>query len=158
MKGLVSAFGAGVVFAVGLALAGMTQPSKVVDFLDFFGDWDPSLALVMGGAIGVHALLFRWVTRRKSPLFDAAFQLPRRRDFTPQLVIGSALFGVGWGLGGFCPGPGLVALPTLGAEAIAFVGSMSLGMLVYEAWVRLRSARARRADITRPTPDPGRAP
>ncbi|MBX3272661.1 MAG: YeeE/YedE family protein [Sandaracinaceae bacterium] len=142
MKAAASAFGAGALFSVGLAVAGMTQPSKVIGFLDFLGDWDPSLAFVMAGAIAVHALLFRLVTRRASPLFEAAFQIPKRRDFTPQLVVGAALFGIGWGLGGFCPGPGLASLPTLGAEALAFVGAMIGGMLAYEVFTRVRAARA----------------
>ncbi|MCA9609469.1 MAG: YeeE/YedE family protein [Myxococcales bacterium] len=156
MKGVASAFAAGFVFAIGLAVGGMTQPSKVVDFLDFFGDWDPSLAFVMGGAVVVHALLYRVVTRRKSPLFDETFHIPRRRDFTPQLVFGSAMFGIGWGLGGFCPGPGIAALPSLGSEAIAFVVSMTAGMLVYEGYTRLRAARTRA--VTTPTPGPGPTP
>lgn len=155
MKSALAAFGAGVVFALGLALGGMTQPSKVVGFLDFFGDWDASLMFVMGGAIGVHAVAHRLTMRRASPLLDAAFHVPRRKDFTPQLVIGSALFGAGWGLGGFCPGPGITALPTLGAEALAFVGAMVAGMLGYEAWTR---ARAGREAVTTPTPGPDRAP
>lgn len=155
-KQAAAAFVAGLVFAVGLAVAGMTQPSKVVGFLDFFGDWDPSLAFVMGGAIAVHALLFRLVTRRRSPLAAEVFQIPRRRDLTPQLVVGAALFGIGWGLGGYCPGPGLVSLPTLGADALAFVAAMMAGMWLYEAWNRTRTAR--RTRVTTPTPDPGRAP
>lgn len=131
-KRVASGFVAGLVFAVGLAVGGMTQPSKVVGFLDFFGDWDPSLIFVMGGAVAVHTLLFRLVKRREQPVFDAQFHIPSRRDFTVPLVAGSALFGVGWGLGGFCPGPGLVSLPTLGVEALVFVGTMMLGMFGYK--------------------------
>lgn len=161
MKAALAAFGAGFLFAIGLAVGGMTQPSKVVDFLDVFGDWDPSLAFVMGGAVAVHALLYRLVIRRRSPLFDEAFHIPKRRDFTPQLVVGAGLFGVGWGLGGFCPGPGLASLPSVGPEAIAFVASMTGGMLLYEGWTRLSAARAQRAPaeaVTTPTPGPGPTP
>lgn len=141
MKANVVAFLAGLVFAVGLALAGMTQPSKVVGFLDFFGDWDPSLMMVMVGAIGVHFVLFRLILKRKSPILTDAFQVPTRRDITPELVAGSAIFGVGWGLGGYCPGPGIAAVATLGAPALTFVGAMTVGMLAY-GW--LENARERR--------------
>ncbi len=136
MKQAIAAFVAGVIFSAGLALGGMTQPSKVVGFLDFFGDWDPSLAFVMGGAIAIHATLFRLVLRRKSPLLAELFHVPTRRDLSLPLLVGSGLFGIGWGLGGFCPGPGLAALPTGGPEALAFVGSMGFGMLVYEGFQR----------------------
>lgn len=131
MKQAISAFVSGVLFAIGLALAGMTQPSKVIGFLDFFGEWDPSLAFVMVGAIAVHLVLFRVIRKRKRPLLGGRFELPARRDIAPDLVIGSALFGIGWGLGGFCPGPGIVSVPTLGGHALTFVGTMALGMLVY---------------------------
>src|SRR6185295_7370618 len=94
---------------VGLAVSGMTRPSKVVGFLDVFGAWDASLAFVMVGAIGVHAVLQRVIARRGSPLFEDRFHLPTRRDVDARLLAGAAVFGVGWGLGGFCPGPGLVA-------------------------------------------------
>jgi hypothetical protein len=134
MQQAVAAFGSGVTFAAGLALAGMTQPSKVVGFLDFFGDWDPSLAFVMGGAIAVHLVLYRVVTRRSSPLLDEIFHVPTRRDFSLQLVLGSAIFGVGWGLGGFCPGPGLASLPTLGSDALLFVAAMSAGIYLHDGW------------------------
>lgn len=147
MRQGIAAFGAGLLFAAGLVVGGMTQPSKVVGFLDFFGDWDPSLVLVMAGAIAVHAVLFRVVSRRKSPLLAEVFHVPSRRDLTLPLVLGSGLFGIGWGLGGFCPGPGLVSLVTGGQEALAFVASMGAGMLVYEAAQTLgrRAKRARGA-------------
>lgn len=152
MKKSIAAFFAGGLFSVGLAVAGMTQPSKVVGFLDFFGDWDPSLAFVMGGAIAVHLVLFRLVTRRKSPLAAEVFQIPTRRDFTPQLVVGSALFGVGWGLGGFCPGPGLTSLPTLGVEAISFVVAMTVGMVAYEGMQRALARRRKSAPVATSAP------
>ena len=145
MKQVLASFAAGVVFAVGLVLGGMTQPSKVVGFLDFFGDWDPSLVLVMGGGIAVHATLFRMVKKRKSPLLAEVFHVPTRRDLTPPLLLGAGLFGVGWGLGGFCPGPGIVALPTGGVEAVGFVGSMAVGMLLFEGLRRARGAADARA-------------
>jgi len=140
-KQAIAAFFAGLLFSVGLVVGGMTQPSKVVGWLDFFGDWDPSLAFVMGGAVLVHTALYRLVTERASPVVAEVFQVPTRRDFTPRLVIGSAIFGVGWGLGGFCPGPGLVALPTLGSEAIAFVIAMAAGIVLHETMDHYRSKK-----------------
>lgn len=134
MKKNAAAFVAGLLFAIGLALAGMTQPSKVIGFLDFFGDWDPSLAFVMVGAIGVHFVFLRFLLKRRSPLFAEAFRVPTRRDLTPQLVGGAALFGIGWGLGGFCPGPGIASIGTFGAHALLFTGTMALGMLVHR-WI-----------------------
>ena len=138
MRAVLGAFASGLVFALGLAFGGMTQPSKVVGFLDFLGDWDPSLIFVMGGAIAVHFVAFRLVTKRKSPLAAELFHVPTRRDLTLPLVLGSSLFGVGWGLGGFCPGPGLASLPSGGPEAFAFVASMATGMLLYEGVQRMR--------------------
>jgi len=153
-KQVVSAFFAGLLFSVGLVVGGMTQPSKVVGWLDFFGDWDPSLAFVMGGAVLVHTLLFRLVTKRESPVVAEVFQVPTRRDFTPRLVIGSALFGVGWGLGGFCPGPGIVSVPTLGSEALAFVVAMAAGVVLHETMDHYRSKkRAAKAAAQRAVAD-----
>ena len=124
-------FVAGIVFAIGLGLSGMTNPNKVIDFLNPAGGWDPSLAFVMVGGIGFHMLTYRWIVGRGSPLFGGRFGIPTRSDITPQLVLGAALFGVGWALGGVCPGPGLVSLATGSAYALTFVGTMSAGMALY---------------------------
>ena len=132
MKQLLPSGLCGGLFGVGLAVAGMTQPSKVVGFLDFFGTWDPSLAFVMGGAVAVHFVLFRLVVRRTSPLLSPAFHIPTRNDFTSSLVLGSGLFGIGWGLGGYCPGPGISALGSFGYEAAVFVATMAAGMWLHE--------------------------
>lgn len=129
-KANIWAYVAGLLFGVGLALAGMVDPAKVIGFLDLFGAWDPSLAFVMGGAIAIHFVLFRVVTKRASPLFDARFQLPTRRDLDAKLIGGAAIFGVGWGLGGFCPGPGLTSLGAGSLAALVFVATMTLGMIV----------------------------
>ncbi|GAB5549449.1 MAG: YeeE/YedE family protein [Sandaracinaceae bacterium] len=146
MKQSIAAFFAGLIFAVGLVIAGMTQPSKVVGFLDFFGSWDPSLAFVMGGAIAVHFVLFRVILKRASPLFAGKFEVPSRQDLTPALLVGSGLFGVGWGLGGFCPGPGIVSLGSFGAEAAVFVVTMTLGMLAHRLFEgRPKAAAAAKA-------------
>lgn len=124
----------GLLFGIGLGIAGMTQPAKVVAFLDLFGAWDPSLAFVMAGAIAVHAIAYRLVRRRARPLFDVRFHLPTRTDLDRRLLVGSALFGIGWGIGGYCPGPGLVSLVTLGSNALVFVLAMTTGMLLQHAF------------------------
>lgn len=129
-----TAFVAGVLFAVGLAVGGMTDPNKVIGFLDVAGHWDPSLAFVMGGAVLVYAPLFRLVTRRPAPLFDPSFHLPTRRNIDARLVVGACGFGIGWGLAGYCPGPALVSIMSLGTGALVFAGSMLVGMAVFAAW------------------------
>ena len=110
----------------------MTKPTKVVGFLDVAGDWDASLAFVMIGAIAVHMALYRLVRRRGAPLFDLRFHVPTRRDLDPRLLGGAALFGLGWGLGGFCPGPALVSLASGGGAVFAFVAAMLGGMLLQQ--------------------------
>src|SRR5690606_29474119 len=120
-RALVSATVAGVVFALGLALGGMTLPSRVIAFLDVTGDWDPSLALVMLGAVAVYAPGYRWLLRRRSaPLHAPRYQIPETRTLDLRLVAGSALFGLGWGLAGYCPGPGLVSAGALGMDGLTF--------------------------------------
>lgn len=125
-------FLAGVIFAIGLGISGMTQPAKVIGFLDLVSGWDPSLAFVMCGAIGVHFVAYRLQPTFKKPLYEAAFQIPKRTDLPPQLFIGSALFGAGWALGGFCPGPALVSVVSLHPQALTFVVAMLVGMLAYQ--------------------------
>jgi uncharacterized membrane protein YedE/YeeE len=115
------AFICGLIFALGLGIAGMTQPAKVIAFLDVTGDWDPSLALVMAGAIGVHLPLLRWGGKAHA----AATYVDRR------LVLGAALFGIGWGLSGFCPGPAVVALATGSGGVLLFVAAMLAGMALH---------------------------
>lgn len=124
MRKLVAAF-AGFVFGVGLLVSGMTDPAKVRGFLDLFGHWDPSLAFVMIGAIGVHALGLRLVKR---PVFTKSFDAPPKSSLDARLILGAATFGVGWGLSGVCPGPAIVAMGSLGVAPIAFVLSMIAGM------------------------------
>lgn len=136
------AFVSGLLFAIGLAVGGMTQPSKVVGFLDVAGSWDPSLAFVMIGAIAVYFVANRLVQKRAAPLVGAAFHLPTRRDIEPRLLVGAGMFGVGWGLAGYCPGPGLSVLGTGNSfGALLFVLSMALGMLLFEALQKLRMRR-----------------
>ncbi|MBK9037237.1 MAG: hypothetical protein IPL61_39345 [Myxococcales bacterium] len=127
----------GGLFGAGLLLSGMTDPAKVVGFLDVSRSWDPSLAFVMGGAILVYAPLMRLVQRwRKTPWVDTAFHLPSRRDIDAGLVVGAAIFGVGWGLGGLCPGPGVVAAASGSTTGVLFVVAMLVGMLAQHGWVR----------------------
>ncbi len=138
-------FISGLLFSVGLAVAGMTQPGKVVAFLDVAGDWDPSLAFVMMGAIAVYFLANRLIQKRAMPWVGSMFHLPTRRDIEPRLVVGAGLFGIGWGLAGYCPGPGLSSLGTGTVNAFAFVASMSVGMLLFEVLQKLRTRRVQTA-------------
>ena len=124
----VVAFGCGALFALGLGFGGMTQPSRVLAFLDVAGAWDPGLALVMLGAIAVYAPVYRLVVRRDRPVLAAAWDLPARRDVDGRLVTGAALFGVGWGLAGLCPGPALTALASREPAALLFVAAMLAGI------------------------------
>jgi len=120
---------AGTVFGAGLVISGMTQPARIAHFLDPLHDWDPSLAFVMAGAVAVYAAGHAWTRRRlERPWFDLRFHLPARTDIDAQLVTGAAIFGIGWGLGGLCPGPGIVAAGSGSTSAIAFVLAMIAGM------------------------------
>jgi uncharacterized membrane protein YedE/YeeE len=134
---IVAALAAGLVFGIGLILSGMTDPGKVIGYLDVAGRWDPSLALVMGGAILVGFFAFRVAGRRGKTFLGGGLHLPQRRDTDLRLVGGSLLFGVGWGLAGFCPGPALVSLASGQQPAAVFVAAMLGGMLLYHAAERL---------------------
>jgi len=129
----------GTLFGLGLAVAQMTSPLKVLAFLDIFGNWDPSLALVMAGAVGVTLIGFRFVLRRPAPAFDVRFYLPTRQDLDRPLLIGSALFGIGWGIAGYCPGPVVAALAFGSLEAVIFVAAMLVGAQLH----RVVPARSR---------------
>ena len=133
MKRLVVAYVCGVLFALGLGISGMTHPSKVLAFLDFTGDWDPSLALVMGSGVLVNLVFFRMARRRGAPRLAPSFSLPPRTMVDASLVGGAALFGVGWGLGGFCPGPAIVSVVTGATPVVVFVVSMLASMGAYDA-------------------------
>jgi uncharacterized protein len=135
---VLGALAAGLVFGVGLILSGMTDPGKVKGFLDVAGNWDPSLAFVMGGAILVGFFAFRLAGRRGRTFLGGALQLPNRRDIDLRLLGGSIVFGVGWGLAGFCPGPALVSFASGVDQAAVFVAAMLGGMVVYTAAERLR--------------------
>jgi len=132
MMQIVSALIVGLVFGIGLIVAGMTNPAKVQGFLDLAGNWDPSLALVMGGAILVGLAAFRFAGKRERALLGDAMRLPTATRIDRRLVAGSLAFGAGWGLAGFCPGPALASLATGGVKALIFTGAMVAGMIVFE--------------------------
>ena len=139
----VVALAAGLLFGFGLLLSGMYDPAKVFGFLDLAGAWDPSLAFVMGGAITVAAPAFAFARKRCVAATGEPLSLPKRRDIDAPLLLGAAIFGIGWGLGGICPGPGIVDVGFLSSGAAIFVAAMALGALIYCALdLRLRSPRA----------------
>jgi len=133
---------AGLVFGIGLMVSSMANPAKVLGFLDLFGRWDPSLALVMGGAVAVASAGFFMARRRAVSLLGAAMQLPASRQIDRRLVAGSVLFGIGWGVAGFCPGPALVALGMGRGKAGVFVAAMLAGMALFELIERLGRTRS----------------
>lgn len=131
MKSVI-AFVVGLIFAFGLGISGMTQTQVVRGFLDVFGQWNYSLLGVMGGAIFVHSILFYFIKKRQGPLLDDKFYLPTRKDLDQRLILGSALFGLGWGWAGICPGPGIVAMVGGSFNIVIFVASMLGGMAVFK--------------------------
>lgn len=138
-----TAFVAGLIFGIGLIISEMVNPAKVRSFLDLFGQWDPSLAFVMGAALLITAVGYRLVLRRKAPFFGDRFHLPTRRDLDARLILGAACFGIGWGLVGLCPGPAIVGLTIGGAESIIFLLAMGAGMALFEVYDRI-SFRAKK--------------
>ena len=127
-----SEFIVGLLFGLGLLLSGMTDPGKVIGFLDLFGQWDPSLGFVMGGAILVGFFAFAFAKKRTRSFLGGALTLPTSNIIDKRLVIGSLLFGAGWGLAGFCPGPALVSMAAGQEKALIFVAAMVLGMTIFE--------------------------
>lgn len=132
---------AGLVFGIGLIVSGMANPAKVLGFLDLFGKWDPSLGLVMGGAVTVASIAFFLARKRTVSLLGASLKLPTARDIDRRLVMGSVLFGVGWGIAGFCPGPALVVLGMGEGKALVFVLAMLAGMGLFEALETLKQRK-----------------
>jgi hypothetical protein len=133
----ISEFVVGLMFGVGLMASGMTDPGKVIGFLDLFGAWDPSLALVMGGAVVVGFFAFALAKKRTTTFLGGALRFPTSTQMDKPLVIGSLLFGAGWGLGGFCPGPALVSMADGQSKAMLFVAAMLVGMVGFELMDRL---------------------
>jgi uncharacterized protein len=128
MMRLLANFISGIIFGLGLALSGMSNPAKVQNFLDIAGTWDPSLAFVMAGAIAVTATGYVWVMRRQQPMYDNQFDLPPTSPIDAQLLAGAAIFGVGWGLGGFCPGPAIASLALAAKGTVVFIAAMLIGI------------------------------
>jgi len=154
MKIKLGAFFGGLLFGVGLAVSGMTQPAKIVGFFDFGGSWDPSLGLVMAGALLVYAPIYRAVVGKwHRPIWAASFSLPTRKDIDWRLVSGSALFGVGWGLGGYCPGPAFTSVGARSHEALTFGAAMVLGVGVYQSISKIRAPRPEGSSVAASLPD-----
>ncbi len=150
--GLIAVFLIGALFALGLGAGGMTLPGKILAFLDVAGAWDPSLVLVLGSAVVTYGIVYRLSLRRPRPLLAKSFVLPGQTGVDRRLVAGAVVFGIGWGLGGFCPGPAIVALVTAQPAVLAFVAAMAAGMLLHD-----RLAGMGRAPATRSGPVPASA-
>jgi uncharacterized membrane protein YedE/YeeE len=135
---------AGLIFGAGLLLSGMANPAKVLNFLDIAGQWDPSLAFVMGGAVVVTAIGYRLVFRRGTPMLDETFHLPTARQIDGKLIFGATIFGIGWGLVGLCPGPALVSLLLASPAIFAFVPAMLIGVII-ASWLKRSPALASKA-------------
>ncbi|WP_300650985.1 YeeE/YedE family protein [Hydrogenophaga sp.] len=140
----ITEFFVGLLFGLGLLLSGMTDPAKVLGFLDLFGTWDPSLAFVMGGAIAVGFFAFALARKRTTNFLGGALHLPKATQIDQRLVLGGLTFGAGWGLAGFCPGPGIVSMASGEVKAAVFVAAMLVGMVLYEVaertWHRPQAA------------------
>lgn len=131
MSRLFGAAASGLLFGFGLALSGMTNPDKVLDFLDVAGDWDPSLLFVLGGAVAVALVAFRFILRRSQPLLEVRFTLPTARGIDGPLVVGAVVFGIGWGISGYCPGPAVASLAAPNWETWVFLPSVLIGALLH---------------------------
>ena len=140
----------GLLFGLGLGYSQMIDPEKVIGFLDLFGAWDPTLAFVMGGAVAVTLITFRFILNRPHPIFGGKFYVPTRQDIDRPLVIGAALFGIGWGIGGYCPGPAITALVLGSRNPVLFIVAMVAGSFTYK-WLSDRTP-------SQPTPTPDSRP
>lgn len=147
MKRALIAFPIGLLFGLGLTVSQMINPAKVLAFLDLFGAWDPSLIVVMGGALAVTGFGYRLVWQRPAPLLASAFQQPTGNELDARLLVGAALFGVGWGLAGYCPGPALAALGLAAPKTLLFVAAMLAGMGLHDFWVARMLAKPSAAPL-----------
>ncbi|GAC1447218.1 MAG: membrane protein [Vulcanimicrobiaceae bacterium] len=147
MRNFVTALGCGALFGLGLAISQMAIPAKVLGFLDIAGNWDPSLLFVLGGAVTVTAIAFRFVLRLPKPVFDSSFETPPGGAIDARLLTGAGLFGIGWGLGGYCPGPGIVSLGRLAPDAFVFVAAFLVGSFAFRAMRRAGALSGTRADV-----------
>lgn len=139
---VLAALGAGILFGLGLAVSQMVNPAKVLAFLDILGDWDPSLAFVMGGAVAVTFVGYRWALSRERPLLETRYRVPEPTPIDRNLIAGAVVFGIGWGLVGFCPGPALAALAFGVPDALVFLAAMIAGAALYHGPGRRLSARS----------------
>jgi uncharacterized protein len=136
VKNKLAHFFSGFIFSIGLCISGMTRPEKVIGFLNFFKSWDPSLMFVMGGAISVHAVAYHFIMKRTAPLYSDVWSVSKKTKITLSLIIGSILFGAGWGLSGYCPGPAILSLASFQIKPLVFVLSMTAGMLAFSRFKR----------------------
>lgn len=151
MKQNLIALVAGLLFGLGLSISQMVDPARVLGFLDVAGTWDPTLLFVLGGAVGVTVISFRFILRQPTPFFASKFSLPTKTDIDRPLIVGSALFGIGWGIAGYCPGPGITAL-VLGAwNPLLFVISLIVGSLVYNQLFDRAPTQGEISDATKET-------
>lgn len=139
MRAIIASLICGLLFGFGLIVSGMSNPARVLNFLDFSANWDATLAFVMGGAILVAAPGMFWVRKRSKPLFANKFDIPTSKTIDVKLILGSAAFGIGWGISGFCPGPAVVAIASLQTDVLLFVGAMIVGMLA-QHWLNANKA------------------
>lgn len=143
MKAVLSAFAAGLLFGIGLIASEMVNPAKVIGFLDLFGGaWDPSLAFVMGGALVTTFIGYRFVLKRERPIVAEEFDLPTKTALDQRLIVGSGLFGIGWGMAGYCPGPAIVALPFMYTETFIFIAAMAVGMIIFNLFDKAMQEKA----------------
>ena len=147
MKALAAAILSGLVFGLGVTISGMNNPEKVLDFLDVAGNWDPSLALVLAAATGTAGLSFRYILKRRCPIFGTKFHLPLSNDIEFRLVLGAGIFGIGWGIVGLCPGPAFTTLLLGRWEAYVFLAAMIAGMICYQ-WIDVRLTVLRESAAT----------
>lgn len=152
MARALSSLVAGILFGVGLALSGMVNPAKVIGFMNLAGPWDPTLALVMGGALAVTLPAFHWVLRRPRPVLAERFVLPTRKDLDPRLIGGAALFGIGWGLTGLCPGAAIAATVSGLPLLLGALAAMLLGLLLWQSWSRTRGRVSPRKELSQAAP------
>ena len=131
MKGAIS-FIVGLIFAIGLGISGMTRPDVVRGFLDVFGEWNWSLMGVMAGAIGVHMIAFHLISKKNKPILEETFQIPKNKKIDFRLILGAAIFGIGWGWAGICPGPGIVSLASGNVVFVYFIIAMLIGMKTFQ--------------------------
>jgi hypothetical protein len=156
MKALATTFFAGLLFALGLGISGMTQPTKIIGFLDFAGAWDPSLLVVISGAVLTFAVAFKLSRGRARPVLAPKFSIPTRRDIDAQLVIGAALFGLGWGIAGFCPGPAITAAVSGSMSVLVFLSAMAAGMVLfrlYDAWSQKKGIQEKQTVVVAHQPE-----